>query len=305
MYRYKKTPMTRINFLIGNSPRVRLQNQSRSIWPSMYRPKISTHVYSKLGSSLFTPQPRSTNMFAPVGNKPAASFWGDSDRDGIMNGLDCAPYNKRKQGMSPAVMAAKSGGMKYIMPVIPRIRIDPITPPEPNKPITIDGPLIAQPKPVETTVISTPLPTPTTSNVNFSTAPSSKVGPGATSPYPLNSVAAIVTGYKSVQPIGRYGGGGSVGGVFIPGEPGNPSRKPMPPRPNPNDKYNEYVRQQGQGYQYDQASGMIRLPDGNLVSAQLLYDKGIVKDFYKPGIDRGTTPPGKYYLMDRTFTAYV
>jgi hypothetical protein len=31
-------------------------------------------------------------------NRPALKFYGDSDGDGVMNGFDCAPFNKRKQG---------------------------------------------------------------------------------------------------------------------------------------------------------------------------------------------------------------
>jgi hypothetical protein len=31
-------------------------------------------------------------------NKPALKFYGDSDGDGVMNGFDCAPNNKFKQG---------------------------------------------------------------------------------------------------------------------------------------------------------------------------------------------------------------
>ena len=30
--------------------------------------------------------------------KPAAAFWGDPDKDGVINAFDCAPHNPRKQG---------------------------------------------------------------------------------------------------------------------------------------------------------------------------------------------------------------
>jgi len=30
--------------------------------------------------------------------KSAKGYWGDSDKDGVINGLDCAPHNKKKQG---------------------------------------------------------------------------------------------------------------------------------------------------------------------------------------------------------------
>jgi len=30
--------------------------------------------------------------------KAAKRYWGDKDKDGVINGLDCAPHNKKKQG---------------------------------------------------------------------------------------------------------------------------------------------------------------------------------------------------------------
>ena len=43
--------------------------------------------------------PRSTSLFAPVKyNKPVKRYWGDYDKDGVINGLDCEPRNKFKQG---------------------------------------------------------------------------------------------------------------------------------------------------------------------------------------------------------------
>jgi len=30
--------------------------------------------------------------------KPVKRYWGDSDKDGVINGLDCEPRNKKKQG---------------------------------------------------------------------------------------------------------------------------------------------------------------------------------------------------------------
>ena len=43
--------------------------------------------------------PRSTSIFAPIqSNKPVKRYWGDYDGDGVINGLDCAPRNKFKQG---------------------------------------------------------------------------------------------------------------------------------------------------------------------------------------------------------------
>jgi hypothetical protein len=63
------------------------------------RPFNRHHKYSVLNSALFIPQKSSVNLFAPVKAKPAAAFWGDSDGDGFYNGLDCDPYNKRRQGL--------------------------------------------------------------------------------------------------------------------------------------------------------------------------------------------------------------
>jgi len=43
--------------------------------------------------------PRSTSLFAPINSKrPAARYYGDYDGDGVINGLDCEPRNKFKQG---------------------------------------------------------------------------------------------------------------------------------------------------------------------------------------------------------------
>ena len=43
--------------------------------------------------------PRSVSIFSPVSfNKPVKRYWGDYDGDGVINGLDCEPRNKFKQG---------------------------------------------------------------------------------------------------------------------------------------------------------------------------------------------------------------
>jgi hypothetical protein len=56
------------------------------------------HTAPAFGSFLNIPRPRSVSMFSPVGKRPAATMWGDSDGDGVYNGFDCEPFNKRKQG---------------------------------------------------------------------------------------------------------------------------------------------------------------------------------------------------------------
>jgi hypothetical protein len=55
----------------------------------------SGHTAPTFGSFLQIPKP---NFNRSLLKQPALSFYGDSDGDGVMNGFDCAPYNKRKQG---------------------------------------------------------------------------------------------------------------------------------------------------------------------------------------------------------------
>jgi hypothetical protein len=46
----------------------------------------------------FLPVATSTNIWSNSMNRPAAKFYGDYDKDGIMNGFDCSPHNARLQG---------------------------------------------------------------------------------------------------------------------------------------------------------------------------------------------------------------
>ena len=55
----------------------------------------SGHTSPAFGSFLSIPRP---NFNRSLLNRPALSFYGDADKDGVMNGFDCAPFNKRKQG---------------------------------------------------------------------------------------------------------------------------------------------------------------------------------------------------------------
>jgi hypothetical protein len=64
------------------------------------------HSQPALGTFLSIPKPRSLSMLAPIPRRPALSFYGDKDRDGVMNGFDCAPNNRRRQG--PAHEEAKT-----------------------------------------------------------------------------------------------------------------------------------------------------------------------------------------------------
>jgi hypothetical protein len=78
----RKHPINRINFLIGNSPKRKFQQ----------------HTAPSFGAFLNIPRPKSTSIFSPVGKRPASIFYGDHDKDGVMNGFDCQPRNKWMQG---------------------------------------------------------------------------------------------------------------------------------------------------------------------------------------------------------------
>jgi len=64
------------------------------------RPMSVIKGYSKLrfADSVSIPKPTSVSLFSPSMNRPVAAFWGDKDKDGVYNGLDCQPRNKYKQG---------------------------------------------------------------------------------------------------------------------------------------------------------------------------------------------------------------
>ena len=48
--------------------------------------------------SILIPQRARTSLWHPAPVKPVGLFWGDRDRDGVYNGLDCEPRNRFKQG---------------------------------------------------------------------------------------------------------------------------------------------------------------------------------------------------------------
>jgi len=87
-----------VNFLGRPSPHssVRLSRPLRfKTKPNRFKTK---HTAPAFGSFLSIPKVRSVSIFSRGINRPAASFYGDSDGDGVMNGFDCAPFNPRKQG---------------------------------------------------------------------------------------------------------------------------------------------------------------------------------------------------------------
>jgi len=61
-------------------------------------PRVKGYSKLRFADSIVVPRPTSVSLFSPSMNRPAKRFYGDTDRDGVMNGLDCEPYNKKKQG---------------------------------------------------------------------------------------------------------------------------------------------------------------------------------------------------------------
>jgi len=78
-------------------------------------------------------RPVSVSLLSKVTyNKPVKRYWGDIDGDGVINGLDCEPRNKFKQGpqhkksyykrktltKEQADSLFKSGGTPLIKPIV-------------------------------------------------------------------------------------------------------------------------------------------------------------------------------------------
>ena len=59
---------------------------------------VRKHSRPTFGSSLMIPRQSCSCLFKPIKARPAAAFWGDSDGDGVYNGLDCMPHNAKLQG---------------------------------------------------------------------------------------------------------------------------------------------------------------------------------------------------------------
>lgn len=94
------------------------------------RPSIKSHKYSPLASSISIPKKPQVGMFFPIAKRPASRFYGDADRDGVMNGFDCAPYDRRRQGIlssakasiSKAVSTISSNIQKAVTPTITAVK---------------------------------------------------------------------------------------------------------------------------------------------------------------------------------------
>jgi len=56
-------------------------------------------------------KPSKLNPWKVSLNKPARTFYGDDDNDGVMNMFDCEPHNKKKQG--PEHLRHR-GGLSYL-----------------------------------------------------------------------------------------------------------------------------------------------------------------------------------------------
>ena len=85
--------------------------------------KSRPHTSPAFGSFLSIPKPTSVSLFSPSMKRPAASFYGDSDKDGVMNAFDCAPRNPRRQGPqhipANAVMGRVIEGKPQLITSIP------------------------------------------------------------------------------------------------------------------------------------------------------------------------------------------
>jgi len=58
----------------------------------------SKHTAPAFGAFVQIPRPTSVSLLYPSMNRPALKFYGDSDKDGVIDGFDCEPRNKFKQG---------------------------------------------------------------------------------------------------------------------------------------------------------------------------------------------------------------
>ena len=61
-------------------------------------PRVKGYSKLRFADSIAVPRPTSVSLFSPSMNRPAKRFYGDADRDGVMNAFDCYPRNKFKQG---------------------------------------------------------------------------------------------------------------------------------------------------------------------------------------------------------------
>ena len=67
--------------------------------PQLKRAKINGRKYPWPHNPMVQPmKPIAAPLWKRAPSKPAAAFWGDPDKDGVINAFDCAPHNKRRQG---------------------------------------------------------------------------------------------------------------------------------------------------------------------------------------------------------------
>jgi len=67
--------------------------------PQTKRSKIDGRKYPWPHNAMVQPiKPIAAPLWAKAPKRPAAAFWGDTDKDGVMNAFDCAPRNPRRQG---------------------------------------------------------------------------------------------------------------------------------------------------------------------------------------------------------------
>jgi len=61
-------------------------------------------------------QPKHSIWKTPLSGSAVKRYWGDSDKDTVINGLDCAPRNRRKQGpqhMKPGKVVMTNKGWRW------------------------------------------------------------------------------------------------------------------------------------------------------------------------------------------------
>jgi len=92
--------MVKIKFKKRAGPKRRMNFLGISMIKRKPMPKIKGYSNLRFADSVTIPRPISVSLFSPSMNRPATSFYGDIDRDGVMNAFDCQPNNKHKQRLA-------------------------------------------------------------------------------------------------------------------------------------------------------------------------------------------------------------